>query len=574
MTWVQGRSKTSLARGWFFLFCNRVNKKKFELHGRPFVAVFRGALWFLCSFLVSSPLLRADETRPTGQTMPNAPDVAIESEERFDVWEYQVEGNTLLPSKDIERTVYSYLGPGKSIKDVEAARGQLEQRYRDGGYGTVLVDIPEQDVAEGVVRLKVTEGKVSRLRVTGSRYFSLGRIKAQVPALAEGQVPDLPKVQEQLNALNQATGDRQVTPVLRPGTTPGTLEVDLQVKDEFPLHGDLTLNDRYTPDTTRLRLNASLRYDNLWQKEHSLAINYQVSPQDPGEVQVFSGTYLFRIPDSDKLLTFYGVVSESDVAAVGTLAVIGQGTMAGVRGTIPLTAQEDYFHSLTLGADYKDFDESVLLGADTLNTPIDYLSFLSEYNATWTGENSATRFGVGVHFAFRGLGNTEAEFDDKRLGARPNFLYLTLHGEHSREWLAGTTLFARFDGQWSDAPLVSNEQMSAGGVESVRGYLESEVLADDGFTGTLEIRSPSYARVWDKLQTLEFSTFVDGGWLRLQDPLPDQDADFSLLSTGLGMELLARRDLSAALFWAWPFMEAGTVRPGESRVHFELGYTF
>jgi hemolysin activation/secretion protein len=504
-----------------------------------------------------------------------AEEVPSAAEERFDIWEYQVEGNSLLPLKNIERTVYPYLGPGKSIKDVEAARTQLEQRYRDAGYGTALVDIPEQDVLAGVVRLQVTEGKVSRLRVTGSRYFSLGRIKTQVPALAEGQVPHLPKVQEQLNALNQTTGDRQVTPVLRPGETPGTLEVDLQVKDEFPLHGELTLNDRYTRDTSRLRLNASLHYDNLWQKEHSLAVNYQLSPQDPAEVQVFSGTYLFRIPDSDKLLTFYGVLSDSDVAAVGTLAVVGKGAIAGVRGTIPLPAQDDYFHSLMLGADYKDFDESIVLqGADSLNTPIDYLSFVSEYNATWQGEKNATRFGVGAHFAVRGLGNTDAEFDNKRFGSRPNFLYLTVHGEHSREWLDGTTLFARFDGQLSDAPLISNEQMSAGGMDTVRGYLESEVLADDGFTAALEVRSPSYAKVWDGLQSLEFLTFVDGGKLRLQDPLPEQDADFSLLSAGLGVELMARRNLNASLYWALPFVEAGTVQSWESRFHFQLGYTF
>ena len=35
---------------------------------------------------------------------------------------------------------------------------------------------------ERVVRLRVVEGRVQRLKVTGSRYFSLGRIRAQVPA--------------------------------------------------------------------------------------------------------------------------------------------------------------------------------------------------------------------------------------------------------------------------------------------------------------------------------------------------------------------------------------------------------
>ena len=85
-----------------------------------------------------------------------------------------------------------------------------------------------------------------------------------------------------------------MTPVLRPGKTPGTVEVDLKVKDELPLHGSLELNDRYSTDTSRLRLSAMLRYDNLWQKEHSFSLQYQTAPEKPGEVKVWSGTYLAR----------------------------------------------------------------------------------------------------------------------------------------------------------------------------------------------------------------------------------------------------------------------------------------
>ena len=71
----------------------------------------------------------------------------------------------------------------------------------------VLVDIPEQDVVSGLVRLKVSEAKVERLEVTGSRFFSLGRIKAAVPGLAEGTVPHLPTVQKEV-ALRLASTPR------------------------------------------------------------------------------------------------------------------------------------------------------------------------------------------------------------------------------------------------------------------------------------------------------------------------------------------------------------------------------
>src|SRR5487761_369324 len=76
----------------------------------------------------------------------------------FNVYEFLVLGSHVLGQMKVEATVYPFLGPGKTIKDVEQARAALIAAYRKAGYGTVLVDIPEQAVDQGVVRLKVTEG--------------------------------------------------------------------------------------------------------------------------------------------------------------------------------------------------------------------------------------------------------------------------------------------------------------------------------------------------------------------------------------------------------------------------------
>ena len=43
----------------------------------------------------------------------------------FDIWEFQIRGNSRLASIDIERSVYAHLGPEKTIEDVEKARAAL-----------------------------------------------------------------------------------------------------------------------------------------------------------------------------------------------------------------------------------------------------------------------------------------------------------------------------------------------------------------------------------------------------------------------------------------------------------------
>ena len=491
---------------------------------------------------------------------------------RFDVWEYRIGGNTLLDVQLVEKTVYPLLGADRTIDDVEAARAALEKVYRDAGYPTVLVNIPEQSVDDGVVRLEVLEGRVDRLRITGSRYFSLARIRAQVPSLAPGVIPDLASAQAQLNALNRRSADRAVMPVLRPGRTPGTVEVELRVKDQFPLHGSLELNDRYSISTTRLRLNAALRYDNLWQKEHSVSLQYQTSPEDMDEVQVWVGSYVARAGNSGNILALYAVHSESDTATVGTLAVIGQGEIYGARGILPLRGTQRYTHSLTLGVDFKDFNESILLqGADALNTPISYVPWSIQYGGTRFGEEAQTRFSAGVTFGIRGLGNDADEFDNKRFGARPNFIYLRAGLERDQPLFLGMRLSGKLEGQLADSPLVSNEQFSAGGAESVRGYHESERLGDDAVFARLELSRPLAPFRW--VEELRPFLFAEGAALRLKDPLPEQADRHELASAGAGLRLRAKR-LSAALDWAHPFEATDQVARGDDRVHFSIEYAF
>ena len=494
----------------------------------------------------------------------------------FDVWEYQVSGNTVLESRDIELAVYPHLGPGRTIDDVEQARSALEGAYRERGLGTVLVDIPEQDVVGGVVRLEVVEGRVERLRVSGSRYFSLGRIKSKVPALAEGSLPNLPEVQKQLAELNRMSPDRSITPVLKPGRRPGGVEVELSVEDQLPLHGSVSLNDRFSPFTSRTRLNATISYDNLWQKEHSASFSYQVAPENREDVEVFSGTYLARLPDSDKLLVLYAVNSNSDVATLGTLGVVGVGNIVGVRGIIPLPSRPDYVHSLLLGADYKDFDESVsLLDADTLETPISYLVWSAQYNATLNQEEATNRFSIGTTFGMRGLGNTVKEFAIKRFQGRPNFVFLTARAERTQEFYWGSQLFARLTGQVANSPIITNEQFNVGGVDTVRGYLQSQRLADDGVYTNLEWRSPSFAnKLGDVFTNARVYGFADAAYLRTQDPLPGQDALARLYSVGLGMRVDLIKGFYTRLDWAYPLTGSSPIRAGEARLHFDLGWNY
>ena len=85
----------------------------------------------------------------------DAADAAVadtaQSEFRFDVMEYVVRGNTVLGAADIQTALMPFAGYDKTVPDVDAARAALEQVYRERGYATVVVEVPQQDVSSGLV---------------------------------------------------------------------------------------------------------------------------------------------------------------------------------------------------------------------------------------------------------------------------------------------------------------------------------------------------------------------------------------------------------------------------------------
>lgn len=514
------------------------------------------------------------------------------AKDQFDIFEYVVNGNTVLSVTEVEKAVYPYLGEHRSIEDVEKARSALEQSFHEAGYLTVFVTIPEQEVNAGVVKLDVLEGKVERLTVVGSKYYSLGKIKQRVTEFKEGTVPHFPTVQKQIASVN-INPDRVVAPVLRPGKSPGMVEVDLKVDDKFPLHASLEYNNRYTPNTTKTRLAGNLRYDNLWQSDHSVSFGFQVTPEDTNQVKVFSGTYV--IPYAGDYWAAYAVVSESDISAVGDLNVIGNGNIYGLRYIHPMASPvKSYNHNLTLGVDYKDFKQNTrVLGNDLENSPITYLPFLIGYSGSLVTPESTTKLDLNFIFSTKALVADDREFAVRRSFARPNYSYWRGQLEHTHTLPAEWQWYGSLGGQVTGDPLISNEQYFIGGLDTVRGFLESSALGDVGANFTTELRSPplqKYAGSWVK--EMRLLAFYDYGLARTRNPDIQNDDRFSqieryiLSSYGFGLDMKAahgvfmRLDFARVLQSSWildngrtaPTKPAGMAESGDTRLHFKVGF--
>jgi hemolysin activation/secretion protein len=298
----------------------------------------------------------------------------------------------------------------------------------------------------------------------------------------------------------------------------------------------------------------------------------QTVPENPEENRVLSVNYSWPLA-SGNYLAFYGVKSDSDVAAVGTLNVVGKGVILGARYILPLRGRDDFFHTATLGVDYKDFGQAVnLSNSGGFNTPITYMPFTLGWDGSWLGEGRSTKLGVVFNFHLRGVVGDEQEFADKRFKGRSGYGYLRGNASHSDTSEGGWGLSGRVSWQLSPQPLVSNEQFTIGGVDTVRGYLESAASGDKGIALGLEATTPNFAkRLSDSLDELRVVAFLEGGTVNVLSPITADD-NYSLAGAGVGMRLKAGRGLTASLDWGMALHELGRTKEGDSRLYFKLGY--
>ena len=523
----------------------------------------------LCWF---APAVSAAEDADAAPAVAPAP-VSAPAATLF-IQEYRVQGAKTLPADVVEETVYPFMGPDRTQADIESARAALEKAYQLKGYQTVSVQVPEQQVkADGVVVLQVTEGTIGRVRVKNARYFSPERIRQQAPSLVEGTVPNFNDVQRDIVALNQSP-ERQVTPSLTSGKEPGTVDIELTVEDKVPFDASVELNNRQSPNTKPLRLNGSASYHNLWQRGHTLGFSFQVAPQRPADSQVFSAFYLARVEGTPWLsLMATATQQDSNVATLGGSASVGKGQIVGLRALMTLPSPDDtFFHSASVGFDYKNLEQNLITGGSTTASPVTYVPIITNYSATWIGTESSTKLNLTPTLHLRGVNGDADEFANRRAHADGAFFYVRGDFNHTHELPAGMQVFGKIQGQLTGNPLLDSEQWSAGGLDTVRGYYESEAAGDSGFGGTIELRSPSLLSKGD--DEWRFYLFGEHANLFVNHPLPEQTRHFELASVGVGTRVRYRKHFSASLDLGLPLVEQGSTQAGEQRLTFTLGASY
>lgn len=473
---------------------------------------------------------------------------------RFEIKNYQVEGNTVIAGDELKSILAPFAGKEKDFGTVQEAHETLEKAYRSRGFYMVVVTLPEQEINTGVVRLKVTENRIGKINIEGNRFFDQKNIRDSLPELRQGETPNLDAVSLSLKLANENPA-KKVNLQLLKSDKEREVDAKIEVKDERPWKIGISADNTGDQQTGTARLGILLRHANVFNRDHLLTLQYITAPEKIDKVGIYSIGYrvpFYSLGSSIDLIGAYSNVDSGTISAASyDMNVSGKGSILGIRYNQNLTRIGSYEHNLILGLDYRSYDNDIYLQGIQLGNDVTVHPLSLTYAGTLTTDARVT-----VCFYLTNVQNlpgiwdnrdTSSDFENARAGARRDYNIFRYGANLSYVTGGDWKVRALVNGQYTNDPLVPGEQFGLGGANSVRGFREREIANDRGYSASAEIYTPDLSKLFGiKAVQSRALVFYDTGYVSRLSPLPGETASTEIASVGPGLRITDGKRFSVA----------------------------
>ncbi|MCV2422787.1 BamA/TamA family outer membrane protein [Paucibacter sp. DJ2R-2] len=524
----------------------------------------------------------AQATTAAASTPPTAERPAAS---RASIQGFEVQGNTLLPRELIEQRLIDFKGEA-DLKRMRDAAAALQDLYRKGGYGGVIAFLPEQTLDQGVLRIRVVEGRLERIEVTAGQYFDRDNLLASLPTLQVGQTPQVRLIDAQIQMANENPA-KNVQVLLQPGSEPGRIVAKVSIKEQTVQRWYARADNTGSERTGRWRAAAGWQHANLWGQDHVLNTELQTAPEHPSQVLVFSGNY--RVPLYGRAMSIdaYGAWSNVDGGksgtAAGDLEFSGKGHVLGLRVSKYLQRIGNVDQRLHIGLEHRDYLNSCRIeglpagacgsaGASIRLQPVT-LNYTVQTEGVY---RTGLSLGWSHNFGWGGNHASKADFEALRRSAKPRYDLFKVNANASLPLGSLGRLQVRLAGQHTTQPLVAGEAFGLGGAMSVRGFEERELVGDIGMQGSIEFWGNNLAEPLGLSQAaLVPLLFADAGYVSNVDGAPCQPGQTTCRMGSIGAGLRVEwQGAQLRLDWAVPANSTTSTHRGNSRLHLGLSYNF
>jgi len=573
-----------------------------------------------------SALAQADLRLRRAREMSRYGALPLDESPRYQVREIQIIGNTLLSDKELLEDMplsYRQKRPGGEselydfwvLHNILADAGQPQQvssrtmegltryvlaRYRSRGFAGVYVYIGAEAVAGGaqladdILRVHVVETRVAaididrqslestdpneddpRVGMSNYRFWlpGFGPVRRQHAGLKEdllkswspvqaGQVIPNKKLERFVAVLN-TNPDRYVSAVVSASDEPNAVDLTYEIREGDPWHFYAQVDNAGTKDR-QWSPRVGLVNTNVTGRDDRLALMYQLDVEAPDENYAGFANYEFPLLTPRLRLGFYGGYSRFDIgteATGGIMSFLGDGSFAGVTLRYSVMKYRDWLFDLTGSLSSERSRVQPSLGVDT---DVDLQLFGVGFQIRRTADLSHTVF------SFERLQNYDGSdvdaFEAARIGTGPDFVKYSASALR-RQFIDPNKLHeirVRLTGITSDERLTPAKMTTFGGLYTVRGYKEDEIVADGGVLASLEYRydltkalrgerdagsGPEGRR--SSLVDVSLLGFTDYGRPEIKDPERGEFDTQDMWGVGLGTVFQVGDDFQAGIYHGW-----------------------
>ena len=480
-----------------------------------------------------------------------------DSSEKVLVTQITIENATLLSQSDLNEVIFAYEDKELSLKQMQKVADLVTDKYRIKGYATSRAYIPPQTIKDGLLIIRVIEGRLGNLSIEGNRHFKSSLLRDKMSLEPNGYF-DYSALQESLVYINEHP-DRTASVVLMPGAEPGTTDVVMNIEDNYPFHVTLSYDNYGSRYIEKDRYAVALEHNNLLGFDDKLLVKVQNS--EAYRLQMLQIRYLFPINSGLNLGAYY-VKSRSllgqefiDLGAGGKAEIIG------IFGTQVLKQTDDLDLRLNVGFDYKD----ILNEINSSNSSDDDIRVLKagfdiDYIDDWGRNILTVEADIGIPDFMGGM-PAKDPLNASRASAGGKFQKYMVNYYRLQPMLKETALLWKNNAQYSNHNLLASEQFQIGGPTSVRGYAPAEYAGDKGYYTSLEWSGPFYGLSRDveipyrdeKLyDCFRWVLFYDYGYVGLKTTSTSENKDTHLKAWGVGTRLNVSDDIELRFEVGYP----------------------
>ncbi|HEY9697726.1 MAG TPA: ShlB/FhaC/HecB family hemolysin secretion/activation protein [Trichocoleus sp.] len=462
------------------------------------------------------PVLPVSPVPPLPQ--PISPPVTIP------VQRIEVIGSTVFSEADFAPILQPHLGQSLTLEELRQVADAVTQLYLDRGYITSRAILVDQTIQNGLVQIRVIEGKLEAIEIEGTRRVNPAYIRSRVRL--GGNTPlNQADLEDQLRLLRIDPLFDNVEASLRAGSGLGQSILTVRVTEASAWILDLSVDNLSPPDVGSERTGAVLGTRNLTGNGDALTAAYYRSTTGGSHVFDFAYQVPLNAMNGTILLRYSPSSFEITNPEFAAFDIQGSANLYEVSLRQPLIRSPRTEFALSLGFSHRTGQTFVsqLLTDDSTTSVV---SFGQDYvrrdpQGAWVAR-SQFNFGTGLF---------NATVDEN-----PDGLFFSWLGQAQRVQILDQSnlLIAQLDVQLTPDPLLPAQQFVIGGGQSVRGYRQNARTGDNGIRFSVEDRL-ALQRNETGNPTLQLAPFIDLGavWNAKDNPtLFDQNF---LAGVGLGL---------------------------------------